>query len=283
MVSPRSWRPGRALFANRPLIFVRPVLYRFACVAVVIFWAVMTLLLVRSSYFSSEDRLPVVDTDFVVDRFVNNANRSNLTVYKGRRPVGRIALSPRRLDDGRVDLLMTALGEIEIPGVGKQDLAWRGNLILNGRNEVDHLAVNVKFRDPDVRVWLEVDPATFEISYRVEHDGETVVDSDDRKSKAVRRVKLLLAAWGLGPKALQRKAEQRESSRQQVVARHGKVEIGGEKMNAYLLEVTPLRGKKFRLYFNDAGELMKVGSLLGYEILSDAFDDDARIPVGNGG
>ncbi len=60
---------------------------------------------------------------------------------------------------------MTALGEIDFPGVDKQDIGWRGELELTPRNEVEHFDLNVTFSKSQMKVSLVIDPQTFEINY----------------------------------------------------------------------------------------------------------------------
>ena len=235
----------------------------------------MTILLVVESYFSSEDRLPEVGAEHVIDLFVRSPNSSNLIVYRGKKNVGSISITPRELDDGRIDLQMNALGKIDFPGLGEQDVAWRGELELTPEHDVAEFELKVKFRHPSVSVALGIDPETFEIDYEVTQSGEVLIDSDDTRSKAVKRVKLLMGAWGMSPKALKRKEKRRRAraaeEKGEIVARYGKVKIGGERHSAYILDLAPMRGKRFKIYFSEAGEILKVGSVLGYEILSEAF------------
>jgi hypothetical protein len=265
-----------------PPHFISPfVFYRLSCAAVVGFWLVMTVLLINRSYFSSEDRLPVVkNPDEVIERFITHPNSSNLNVYRDREVVGSLSITPRQLSNGNRDLLMNALGKIDFPGVGKQDVAWQGKLELTPGHEVAKFELTVKFRNPRMKVGLEFDPQTFDIRYRVEHGGEVLIDSADEESKAVKRVKFLLAAWGLSPKALKSKGQGRESLARDdaIVARFGRVVIGGERQTAYILDVAPMRGRRFKLYFSEAGELLKIGNVLGYEILSEGFNQ-----TGSGG
>jgi hypothetical protein len=125
-----------------------------------------------------------------------------------------------------------------------------------------------------VNVNLEIDPQTYAIEYLVTQDDEVLIDSDDLKSKAVRRVKMLLGVWGMSPKALKKKEARGDGpagGNLAIIARHGKIEISGERQSAYILDIALTRGKRFKLYFSEAGELLKVSSVLGYEILSDAF------------
>ena len=240
------------------------MIYRFSCAAVVVFWVVMTVLLVNRSYFSSEDHLPVVRSEHVIDLFIKNPNSSDLYVYRGKKQVGSLSIIPRELEDGRIELQLTALGKIDFLGLDAQDVVWRGELELTPQHDVVHFDLVVKFRHPRVNVALEIDPETFEIAYQVMQDGEILIDSDDEKSKAVRRVKKLLSLSGMSPKALKRKEARRESpdgKQSTMVARYGKMIIGGERL---------------LLYFSEVGELVKIGPVLGYDVLSSAFAPPAR-------
>ncbi len=86
--------------AGYPQANPESVIYRLSCAAVILFWLVMTVMLVMRAYFSSEDRLPLVrDPDGVIELFINNPNSSNLNVYRDRELVGSISISPKLLSE----------------------------------------------------------------------------------------------------------------------------------------------------------------------------------------
>ena len=258
------------------------MIYRLSCAAVILFWLVMTVMLVMRSYFSSEDRLPLVrDPDGVIELFINNPNTSNLNVYRDRELVGSISISPKLLSNGNRQLMVTALGEIDFPGVDKQDVGWRGELELTPRNEVEHFDLNVTFGKSQMKVTLVIDPKTFEINYLVEHKGTKLIDSDDRNSKHVKRVQFLLGLWGMSPEKLRKKGQGSGgiAGEDAIKVRFGKVEIGGERQTAYILYLSPMREREFKVYFSETGEILKIGAererdrdqVWGYEILSEGF------------
>ncbi|MGI9239535.1 MAG: hypothetical protein ACR2RV_01970 [Verrucomicrobiales bacterium] len=258
------------------------MIYRLSCAAVIVFWLVMTAMLVMRAYFSSEDRLPLVkDADEVVELFIKNPNTSNLNVYRDRKQVGSISITPKLLSNGNRQLMMTALGEIDFPAVDKQDVGWRGELELTPSNEVEHFDLTVTFSKPQMKVALLIDPKTFDIKYLVEHKGERLIDSDDRNSKHVKRVQFLLGLWGFSPEKLRKKEESGEgiAGDDAISVRFGKVEIGGERQTAYIVYLAPMRGREFKVYFSETGEILKIGAgsrqgkdqVWGYEILSEGF------------
>ena len=260
------------------------MIYRLSCAAVIVFWLVMTLLLVMRSYFSSEDRLPLVkDVDGVIELFIQNPNTSELKVYRDRKVVGSISISPKPLENGNRRLMMTALGEIDFPGVDRQDIGWRGALELTPDNEVAQLDLSVTFTDPRMKVGLQFDPETFKVNYVVEQNGERLIDSANQDSKPVKRVQFLLGLWGLSPEKLRRKEQRRAGLVEEdaIKVRFGKVTIGGERQTAYILYLKPMRDRGFKVYFSEAGEILKIGAsgdrdqVWGYEILSDGFRQPA--------
>lgn len=267
------------------------VIYRLSCAAVIVFWLVMTVLLVMRAYFSSEDRLPLVkDADEVIELFIQNPNTSELNVYRDRKVVGSISISPKQLANGGKELLMTALGEIDFPGVDRQDIGWRGEMELTPENEVAHLDLSVTFTDPRMKVGLQFDPETFEIKYSVEQGGVMLLDSADTESKPVKRVKFLLGLWGLSPEKLRRKEQSRTgiADEDSIEVRFGKVKIGGERQTAYILYLKPMSEREFKVYFSETGEILKIGAsgdrdqVWGYEILSEGFKQ-VENPEGEGG
>ena len=256
------------------------MIYRISCVAVVVFWLVMTTMLVVRSYYSSEDNLPVIpEPESVIDLFIENSSPSNLGVYRDREKVGSISVTPQELNNGHTRILLTALGRMKIATLGEQDIVWSGKLELNPIREVVRLDLSIKLRDPKVEIALDFDTTTFEFNYHVVQDGEILIDSEDKKSKVVSGITKMLQALGVSPRALKRKEARGESlgEGKEFVVRHGKVVIGSERQSAYILYLPEMRGKQFKVYFSEAGEILKVGavddrSMMGYEIISEVFN-----------
>ena len=259
--------------------FLPQVFYRISCAAVVIFWCVMTALLVNRTYFFSQDRLPQVgDADGVIDRILSHRPSSNLALHRDFKEVGTISLTPRNLPDGGAEILMTAIGKIELGGSGEQDVVWRGEVELAPDRDVEKFSLKIIFSETGRKVTLSFDPDEMEFDYKVEQNGLVLLDSDDESSKIVKRVKLLLAPLGLSPAALKRKEAKGASlaNDENILVRYGKVDIAGVRQSVYILELSPTKSRKLKFYFSETGELLKVGDkkggpVMGYDILSEGY------------
>ena len=174
--------------------------------------------------------------------------------------------------------MMSAVGEMDIGLQGKLDVTWRGEIDLKPNNYVERFNLSVSFRNPRVRITLEFDPSSYEIDYTVEQDGKLVVDSADKDSKVVKRVKALLFPLGLSPGALKRKDARGQSiaPRDAMRVQYGKVTIAGVRQTAYLITLSPTKSNRLKFYFSEVGELLKVGDpdgkpVMGYDILSEGY------------
>ena len=240
----------------------------------------MTGLLVNRTYFGSEDLLPDVgDSEAVVELIVSNENSSNLNVYKDSEEVGSIRITPRQLDDGGAQIVLSAVGKMSLVGLGEMDAVWRGELDLLANRDVSRFELWVSFREPKLKIFFEFDPETYEIGFRVKKDGEVVADSADEDSKIAKRVKALLFPLGLTPGALKRKEARGQSlaPRDAMRVQFGKVTIAGVRQTVYMVTLSPTRSRSLKFYISETGELLKVGDEKGepimgsYSILSEGY------------
>lgn len=240
--------------------------YRFIGPAILIFWAVMTFLLVRTVYFPEFNRLPKVDPRHVLDLFFDHEEVTELFVYRDDEVVGNIMLTSRDggRDDGSVKLAFTAGGAIEMPHLPRQRLHWRGWLNIGPAPErkIKGLDLRVRFTEPALTAALRIDPATLGFEYEISQDGQVVSSSKDPQAQLqVVQMKMMLAAWNID---LDAKAKQPPKWE----ARQGYVEISGHRTGAYFVVMEIPGSGTTKMTFTEAGEMIAVETSLGYELLS---------------
>ena len=248
----------------------------------------MTAGLVNRTYIAGEEQLPEYeDIDGLIDLIVSSPHSSNLNVYRNLEQTGSLRMTPRSSPDGSSMLMLSALGRIKLVGQEEQDISWRGTMELLPNREVADFELVVILRESRLKIFFQFDPEHYEFSYKVEQDGETLVDSEDSDSKAVKRIKALLFPLGLSPKAMKRKAARGQSlaPADAMRAQFGKVMIAGVRQSAYIVTLSPTKSRSLKFYFSETGEMLKVGDEDGkpvmgtYDILSEGF----KFPPDGGG
>ena len=264
------------------------MIFRILGLLIVLFWGVMTWQLVNVVYFPSESRLAEVDPGYVMGLFLGNGEPSELHVFNGvkRDAVGLITLAPRRVPKGEThgvetrkrDVRFSASGMVELPKLPRQTIRWTGNLRLDEDREIEKVNVSVSFADPIARVAIEINARTGEIHYQVRRGGVMVTDSKtDPSAPGIAQLRLLMAAWGVDADALETQAREQEKSTK-VTARHGNIEIAGNRFHAYILIVDITEDQQLKFYFTDDGELVKVVTFVGYEALSEVLAPNGKHP-----
>ena len=98
--------------------------WRLITAMVVLFWAVMTGLVIRDTYFPDHSRFAVVPVRFVFDLFLSEAVAFNNTLhlYQGQEKIGHTTFALRRMDEKAEQepiYAIAANGSVAVPTWGK--------------------------------------------------------------------------------------------------------------------------------------------------------------------
>lgn len=254
---------------------------------IVVFWGIMTFLLVRLVFFPEETRLNEVPPEVVLDTFLSRRVPSELVVLNGNTEVGSVTLSSKRLPEdvtahpGEIEIFLAGIFYLDHFGEDLPPLRYAGKLWVDHDARLSGTRFELRVPGNDGSASVEYDTATREMRYRVIRSGEVVLDSAAdggmAAGEAEAQARLLLEMWGvplmLGGGLPAAPGGGGDGGRESLVgrlhARQGSVEIRGNRFSAYLLDLPFLGGETIRLVFTKSGELMKADGVLGYEIVSD--------------
>lgn len=263
------------------------MLLRLFQALVVVFWAVMTVLLVRLVWFPEETRLNEVPPEVVLDAFLSRRIPSELVVLDGNVEVGSVTLSSKRLPEGaaahsgEIEIFLAGIFYLEQFGKDLPPLRYAGKVWVDDDATLSGVRFELRVPGSDGSASVEFTPATGEMRYRVVRGDEVVLDSGADGGSAAKeaeaQARLLLQTWGVpllagGDLSLDPGGSVDEAARTllgRLRARQGNVEIRGNRFSAFLLDLPILGGKPVRLVFTKSGELMKADGVLGYEVVSD--------------
>lgn len=264
---------------------------RLAQIGIVLFWLVMTGLQVRLVAFPESSRLAVVPVSEVVQAFVSRRAGSTLSILDRGKELGRLTVKPKRLpkesglDDGAEIMLAGGLDAI---AVGDEIIKVRlvSRLWLDGKGSLRYLQLGFRMPRGEVEADIEYWPARDQFSYRITESGKVVFDSESSGGPADSlnaKARLLLAAWGVDLASFGKKPvnETVEGSLVEASAWASRIEIGGQSVAAYVLEVpVPMFGEtKLRFIITRHGELERVEGVMGYEISSAAEDVEIALDL----
>ena len=243
-----------------------------AAILAVLFWAVMSGLLVRDVYYPEASRFAQVPPRVVLELFLRQsaAFGSTLHLYHHREKIGRATfqINRRVRPDAKTvyDVLAHGVVESEEPGrEGRHvEASWSASCILADAERWQQLILAARFpaRDASVKLsWDENQPAP---ELLVQQGGRVMMNSQD--------VKNLMSLGSEGALSLLsmlsgKKAAPNATSGTQLQAREGMLMLAGRQRKCFVLVLPVLGQHEVKMIFTEAGELARIDLPDGYALL----------------
>jgi hypothetical protein len=250
------------------------VLHRVASVLIVVFWGLMTFLLVRSELNPDGAIIRAVPVEHVMRLLFQHEQVSDLRIYSGAKPMGYLHLHPRvdKVTDQRV---MDFTGTMHVYSAPQQRhrVSWEGNLIFSEKGEMQRTWWAVTLDDPGyVRVEVAAvsgaPTAHLVVRTRERVNGELkerIVDERDVSMDEAGFSGLVKQVGATGDLAglLQQPAAQIKPV---VKARLAALKFRGEKLETYLVSVEHNGQTYLEGHFSQLGVVLQAKTMLGYTL-----------------
>ncbi|HRH98635.1 MAG TPA: hypothetical protein PLB55_22015 [Prosthecobacter sp.] len=251
------------------------MIWRMAAVLAVLFWAVMSGLLVRDIYFPEASRFAIVPPRMVIDLFLQQSETfgSTLHLYHQREKIGHanIQVSRRIQPNHRMVYDLIAHGSVEEVGAGTQmrriEATWSLGCILADAERWQHLTIKAGFPQRDASMQLSWDKDQDAPDLLVKQGERVVMNSQDAKmlmgaaaGKDGALAILSLLGGGL-PKA------GAEPESRQLQAREGLIMLAGRQRKCFVLTLPLLGMHELKMIFTEAGELARIDLPDDYALL----------------
>ncbi len=274
--------PVRSFPDNNPTM-----IWRVAAVFAVLFWAVMSGLLVRDIYFPEASRFAIVPPRMVMDLFLRQSETfgSTLHLYRQREKIGHASFQiSRRIKPNHqtvYDLIAHGVVEQEDPEskVRRIEATWSLGCILADAERWQHLTIKAGFpqRDASMQLsWSENQPVP---EVLVKQGERVVMNSQDVKmlmgigaGKDSALAMLALLGGGL-PQA------DAQPDMMKLQAREGLLMLAGRQRKCFVLTLPILSLHEVKMIFTEAGELARIDLPDDYALLEPTihgFQDAAR-------
>ena len=249
------------------------MIWRVVAVLAVLFWAVMSGLLIRDVYFPEASRFAELPPKVVVDRFLQHSETfgSSLHLYHHREKIGHATFQvSRRIKPNHATVYdILARGIVERQEAGEQravEATWSIACILADAERWQHLNLEatLPLRDASLRLAWSEHEATPEVL--VKHGERVIMSSQD-----VQRLLgggeggtlALLSMLGGMPKG------QTNSPPEQtrLHAREGLMTLAGRERRCFVLTLPLFGPHEVMLLFTEAGELARIDLPDGYSLL----------------
>ncbi len=249
------------------------MIWRAAAILAVLFWAVMSGLLIRDVYFPEASSFAEVPPKVVVDRFLRQSDTfgSSLHLYHHREKIGHATFQvSRRIKPNHAvayDILARGIVEHQEDDDRRAvEATWSVACILADAERWQHLNLeaSLPLRDASLKLAWSEHEATPQVL--VKHGQRVIMNSQD--------VQRLLGAGENGTLALlsmlggmpnSRKNSPPEQTR--LHAREGLMPLAGRERKCFVLMLPIFAQHEVTLLFTEAGELARIDLPDGYSLL----------------
>lgn len=236
------------------------MLWRILSAVIVLFWAVMTGLIIRDTYFPDHSRFAVVPPRFVFDLFLTEAAAFNNTLhlYQGPKKIGHTTFTIRR--DGSEESAplygLLASGTVDFPGPGKtvNDVTFRLTGELADAERWESFDLEVQSDAAKMQGTVEWKLGDKLPKVEVKKDEQVVMNTALMETMMAMQGKL-----GGGLEWLtQLRAMQAGAAASPLTAREGVMDLAGKKRRCYIVTLKVLQTEEVRIYFTEVGELARI-------------------------
>lgn len=251
------------------------MLWRFLTVVIVLFWAVMTGLIIRDTYFPDQSRFAVVPPRFVFDLFLAEAAAFNNTLhlYHEKERIGHTTFTIRRDGEeeaeaeGPLVYTVLAAGTVELKQEGKMphDVTFHLMGELEDAERWRGLDLEIKSLSADVDatiVWKKGDQLP---AIEVKKAGQVVMNT--QFVQTMMSMQGLLGRGGEADWLAQLAKMPKEAKSMPLTAREGIMDLAGKPRRCYIVTLEVMQMEEVRLYFTEAGELARIELPQGYRFI----------------
>jgi hypothetical protein len=265
------------------------VFYRVAALGIILFWLVMTGLLVRMECFPGTSDLLPVPVEHLFKLMFLHEQPSDLILFQDQERIGDLHLQPHRFPRNagaaRNVLAITGSMILDLPGFESRHLTLRGVFELDDRDAARHFELTATVHEPSQNLPARPGAASQKTapSLVIAFDGEP---PHGRYHYAIRRGDALLAeqsgppatlldqpelrSIGVGPVVLAALAQQLAVSTQ-LTARRGVFLSKGEEMETYDVAVRQGEALEATIQLSQLGQILAVKTSAGYSLLDESM------------
>lgn len=246
------------------------MLWRILSAVIVLFWAVMTGLIIRDTYFPDHSRFAVVPPRFVFDLFLAEAAAFNNTLhlYHEKEKIGHTTFTIRRDGDENAPFVYAVLASGSVEAKKDQltghDLTFRLNGELANAERWTSLDLEVKSLSADMLATIAWKAGDKLPAIEVKKGGQLVMNT-----QFIQTMMAMKGALGGGDKdwLAQLSQVQQQAKSVPLSAREGLMDLAGKQRRCYIVTLEIMQMEEIRLYFTEAGEMARIEMPQGYRFI----------------
>lgn len=246
------------------------MIYRTVAALIVLFWLVMTALLIRNEVNPEDSGVREVPLTHVLKLLYRHEVQSNLRIYQGGTPIGHLSFHPKR-DKETSELLAEVTGTIQLQIPERKRLSWEAVLRMTPNYELVQSNWGAALMDPGY-VKLEVETKAGSPKAHV------ILRTQDR---VIQRMDIAMNEAGLSDVAqqfgsgteflalMQQAKTQAQAAKPIVRARQSSLRYRGERTETYLVSIEQNGQTLIQCHISQLGHVLQAKTLLGYTLQPD--------------
>jgi len=247
------------------------MIWRVAAVLAVIFWAVMSGLLVRDIYFPEASRFAIVPPRMVMDLFLRQSESFGCTLhlYHQREKMGHANLQVNRRIKPNQETVYDMIAHGAVEQVAPEDqvrsimASWSLGCTLADGERWQNLAIKASFpqRDASMRLtWSETEPAP---EVLVKQGERVLMNSQDVKllmgmGAGQDSALAMLSLLGGGMPKAGKQPDNKDKEATKLQAREGMMMLAGRQRKCFVLTLPIMGMYEVKMIFTEAGELARI-------------------------
>jgi len=244
--------------------------WRIFTAFILVFWAVMTGLLIRESYYPDDSRFAEVPVRMVFDLFLTEAVAFNhaLDVYHHKEKLGHTAFMMKKLskDKEGVSYALLANGSIKIP-TETVPVQANFNFVVELAEAESWQSFKLEFKAPAMKTeavisWKQGDVLP---DVDVKKNGQVVMNTE--MVKAVIGMKESLGGGSDWLLAMIPTGALPDVNAINLKAREGRMDLAGKQRRCYIVQLPIMTSNQLKMYFSELGELARVDLPHGFRLI----------------
>jgi hypothetical protein len=234
---------------------------------VLAFWLVMTVLLVRYTYFPEGSRFAEVPPRVVMKLFLEQGVKNNaMHVYHYDKKIGHASFEARKVksieslpgDPVTHVVKINGLLEKGMLSAVKDPIIWRLEARLKGMEQFEYFKAHIYMQDSGI---------TAELVWNAGDRAPKISFASKEGPRPETEMLQTLLGQVLGSGSMPGGAAAPSEQSVQLTTRQGTMNIGGQKRLGFTMEIGATEAWKMKAFFTEAGELALVTLPDGYRLM----------------
>jgi hypothetical protein len=242
------------------------MLYRLTSVTIIVFWIVMTTLLIRNEVSPNSSRLREIPVSHVLKQLFVHEQRSNLRIYNGSTPIGHVFMYPHvdKDTDARV-LEFTGTLSFDVGPDRKQRLSWDTIVHMNSLFEVQSSDYRIRLHEPsDLLADIHVAAGEPLVHVRLTSRGQVIDERDiSMNQSGIEGIAQQFGATGDVLGLLQQPTVKTQPA---IRARLSSLRIGDQPTETFLVSMEHNGQSYFECHFSQLGQALQAKTMFGYRL-----------------